>query len=485
MKKKIVSLFTAVIMLFTLIPTTFAAQNNSLDNFSKTNTYRQGQFTDVSSSVWYCDTVAQVYELGLMKGNGDGTFNPKGYITEAEAITIAARIHKIYTTGNDNFSDIKQEMKAMEPTILEWCGNDKTNPAYKEFFNAWYSPYAYYYSRYIQYQYPEDDIDNWDNIPNYNYVLIYPFLGTVPEHATSLAQNTITRKTFVEIMAQALPESEFTQINTVETDSIPDITYSESFEVYQFYRAGVLTGSDSVGTFNPKTSISRAEVAAIITRMVQPSLRQHITLNNSQATKDMITVSSSSVTIQKTTSITVSVYYDTNKYPDGITLNAEYDSNIVNVEWGEWDGWTTSLKIIPVANGTTTIKIYASEAQNEYQEISVTVSGQSSQASAENNNSKYIKLAKDGYALLYSMLKNPSSLQINGIYGGQGNMFYGNKYRDVVMIDYSAMNGFGGYSRSYFMVWYADDGVLCYDNETYYPPSTLKDLVIISIEDVV
>lgn len=64
-------------------------------------------------------------------------------------------------------------------------------------------------------------------------------------------------------------------------------------------------------------------------------------------------------------------------------------------------------------------------------------------------------------------------------------MFYGNRYRDVVMIDYSAMNGFGGYSRSYFMVCYADDGELCYDNETYYSPTALEDRVLISINDIV
>lgn len=67
--------------------------NPSLNNFTVKNVYTQGQFIDISSQ-WYKDSVKKVYEIGLMKGNSDGNFNPEGTITLAEAITMAARLHR-------------------------------------------------------------------------------------------------------------------------------------------------------------------------------------------------------------------------------------------------------------------------------------------------------------------------------------------------------------------------------------------------------
>ncbi|MBO5373106.1 MAG: Ig domain-containing protein [Lachnospiraceae bacterium] len=60
-------------------------------------------------------------------------------------------------------------------------------------------------------------------------------------------------------------------------------------------------------------------------------------------------------------------------------------------------------------------------------------------------------LVKNAKRKLKSLLKNPKSLIINKIYG-KGNF---------VVIDYSAMNGFGGYNRSDFTAWY-EKGKFCY-----------------------
>ena len=50
-------------------------------------------------------------------------------------------------------------------------------------------------------------------------------------------------------------------------------------EIYAFYRAGILTGSDQSGTFRPASSIQRCEVAAILVRMFTEAERVSITLN--------------------------------------------------------------------------------------------------------------------------------------------------------------------------------------------------------------
>ena len=48
-------------------------------------------------------------------------------------------------------------------------------------------------------------------------------------------------------------------------------------EIYEFYRAGILVGSNG-GYFKPNDNIKRSEVAAILVRMYDTSARQSITL---------------------------------------------------------------------------------------------------------------------------------------------------------------------------------------------------------------
>ncbi len=43
--------------------------------------------------------------------------------------------------------------------------------------------------------------------------------------------------------------------------------------ILRLYRAGVLSGSDALGTFHPDRPISRAETAAIVSRVAQPGRR--------------------------------------------------------------------------------------------------------------------------------------------------------------------------------------------------------------------
>lgn len=50
--------------------------------------------------------------------------------------------------------------------------------------------------------------------------------------------------------------------------------------VYAMYQAGILTGNDAYGTFTPYSTITRAEVAAVVSRMVDPSLRQAFILQD-------------------------------------------------------------------------------------------------------------------------------------------------------------------------------------------------------------
>ena len=94
--KKLLSAILALCMALSLCTTALAAQN-SMDNFTKVNTY-SGQFKDVSASHWAAPSVRACYEYNLMNGSG-GKFNLNGNLTVAEALVMADRIHQIYATG--------------------------------------------------------------------------------------------------------------------------------------------------------------------------------------------------------------------------------------------------------------------------------------------------------------------------------------------------------------------------------------------------
>lgn len=197
----------------------------SLANFSNINNYR-GQFSDVSSSAWYYDNVVTAYGLGLMKGIDENYFGPLEQITRAQAVTLAARMHSIYHNGTESF-------------IQE---------------SPWYQVYIDYAAA----------------------------NGIISSGSYSDYTRIATRREFVSILAAALPNSTMEAINNVDENAIPDVSSYESYSnaVYKFYRAGILTGSDRDGTFYPSSGISRAETAAIISRMVQPELRLRLDLSN-------------------------------------------------------------------------------------------------------------------------------------------------------------------------------------------------------------
>jgi len=94
---------------------------------------------------------------------------------------------------------------------------------------------------------------------------------------SGIADDYISRQEYVYIFYDALPASEYTAINSVADNSIPDVPMSLTSKyaqrIYTFYRAGILIGSDPQGTCKPEANILRSEVATILTRMFHPSAR--------------------------------------------------------------------------------------------------------------------------------------------------------------------------------------------------------------------
>ena len=228
MKRRIISLFTLAVLLCSSIPYSFAA----LSDFTAERTY-SGQFADVVSNAWYYDNVKTAYELGLINGTSQTAFSPTKQITIAEVQTLVARIHSTYY-GN---------------TIESVEG-------------AWYAPYVEYCMEHIDRE--------------------VCYMAYMLDGNAVTANQPASRSYFAYLMYAALPASEYQQINTIPDGSLPDVDdsvfMSAPERIYALYRAGILTGNDAYGTFRPDSNITRAEVAAIIARMIDPEQRKSFTL---------------------------------------------------------------------------------------------------------------------------------------------------------------------------------------------------------------
>lgn len=212
--KRLLAILLSAAMMLSAVPAAAA-----MEVFQPVQAYTAGQFYDVESSQWYEQSVQKAYELGLMSGDPSGTFRPTGQVTLAETVTVAARIHSLATTGAENFVQ----------------------------GSPWYQVYV-------------------------DYAQQNGMLTVEPADYSKAA----TRLEFAQILAKALPAEDLTAINQVADGAIPDVADDQS--VYSLYRAGVLTGSDKQGTFLPDSTIQRCEVAAIVTRMALPELRQLVSL---------------------------------------------------------------------------------------------------------------------------------------------------------------------------------------------------------------
>lgn len=169
-------------------------------------------FIDVDPGIWYEDAARICAECGLMQGTGHA-FDPDGILTVGETAAIAARLNEKITG---------QEI------VLGTPAPGETIPWY-----TWYVTYL-------------EQLDI--KIPD-------------PE-------GTASREIFVKLLAAVVPEEGLAARNTIE--ALPD---TADPEVLSFYNAGILTGVNNWGTFAPDKTLTRAECAAMLARIVRPETR--------------------------------------------------------------------------------------------------------------------------------------------------------------------------------------------------------------------
>ncbi len=175
-------------------------------------------FTDVPQNAWYYADVDHAYQNGLINGKSATLFKPNDFLTYAEAVKLAAAMNQRYLTG--------------AVTLQNGSPN-------------WYQTYVDYCKE--------------KGIINKTYEW----------------NQAATRAGYMEIFAHALPASAMEEINEIPDGSIPDVamTHPQADSIYKLYRVGILQGVNAAHHCNPASNIKRAEVAAILTRMMDSSRR--------------------------------------------------------------------------------------------------------------------------------------------------------------------------------------------------------------------
>lgn len=185
-------------------------------------------FADVSRSSWYYDSVRAAWEKDLIDGVTRTLYKPDDTLTVAQAIKLSAALHQMLNNNG------KVTLRNGSP---------------------------YWYSSYVSYAVNNGIIEKM-------------YLDYTPAQMNT----PVKRNEFVHIFYGAM--SDYRQINTVADNKIPDVITTDTYalEIYTFYRAGILTGSDKNGTFYPTNDIKRSEVAAILSRMYDKTARKTVSL---------------------------------------------------------------------------------------------------------------------------------------------------------------------------------------------------------------
>ncbi len=191
-------------------------------------------FSDVSPEDWFAPYVEVCVEKGLLQGTGDGKFEPERELTDPECLTLALRLYDLRQGGS---------------------GTLKTAPAeWSVHIESWWRDTVY---TYVSLEDPEG-----------LEALLWFFID---EDGTIYCQYDGFGATQRLAFAQAIDRAAGSMDAINEISALPDTNESA---VLRLYQAGILTGVDEMGTFHGEGSLTRAEAATMLARVINPSLRQ-------------------------------------------------------------------------------------------------------------------------------------------------------------------------------------------------------------------
>lgn len=180
-------------------------------------------FTDVGPRDWYALWADLAYNLGLMEGVGDNRFAPDQVLTVAEVLKLAAYLES--ESIGDDFH--------LQPITA----------------SPWYS----------------------------SSVAYCVATGIIKNGEFSSYVRPITRAEMVRILGATTLGRRLPQINDLNKvkSLVPDVNAGDytAETIYAFYAKGLLNGTDANLTFSPNSYLTRAEAAAVVSRMARAEQR--------------------------------------------------------------------------------------------------------------------------------------------------------------------------------------------------------------------
>ena len=174
---------------------------------------------------WYAVWVDIAYNVGLASGVGNGRFAPDATLTVAEALKLAAAMESRYK--GDDF-------------------HLKTTSG-----SRWYQPAV-------------------------DYCVASGIIraGEFSDYTRPVTRREMARIFGATTLARELPN--ITSIDRVKS-AVPDVRSGSAgaSEIYSLYAKGILSGVDNRLNFRPEATLTRAEMAALVSRMARAEQRIH------------------------------------------------------------------------------------------------------------------------------------------------------------------------------------------------------------------
>jgi hypothetical protein len=199
-------------------------------------------FTDVDSSHWASADIEKLSNKGYISGYEDGSFAPSNFITRAEFVTIINKVKNVSATSGKTFPDVSTDA---------WYANEIDKAVTAGF------------------------ITGYDN-------------GTVRPDAC------ISRAEVAVVCYKAWNLSPEGTLNFTDSDSIGSWAQSQ---VATLVSKNVLSGYED-GSFRPDDAITRAEVAKVVSRLLEMSTSTTTTTTTTTSLSTPAGLSNTSVVIK-------------------------------------------------------------------------------------------------------------------------------------------------------------------------------------------
>ncbi|MDD2217387.1 MAG: S-layer homology domain-containing protein [Eubacteriales bacterium] len=181
-------------------------------------------FIDVLKTNWAHSSIETITDKGIIKGYPDGTFKPDAKLTYGEFIKMATIIHAGEDVGNAASKD-------NSGNALNWAAN--------------------YYNKALNLKY-----------------------FRISQITSSQLNHDITRRDMALIISAILGDVKINNYDEIQS-GITDVDFKTIYEydITKAYALGIITGYPD-GTFKPENTLTRAESAVVIERLIDESKRQ-------------------------------------------------------------------------------------------------------------------------------------------------------------------------------------------------------------------